>query len=65
MFAGGKWKDMTDSDIKSVVKTDKGQSFLDSDNGAWKDYITDSAAEELKKIVFTPGNCCIKALFAK
>ena len=65
VFAGGKWKDMTDSDIKSVVKTDKGQSFLDSDNGAWKDYITDSAAEELKKKDFTPGNCCIKALFAK
>ena len=65
VFADGKWKDMTDSDINRAIRTDKVQSFIDSDSGAWKDYLTSSDIEAMKKTDFAPGNCCIKALFAK
>lgn len=65
VFADGKWKDMSDSDIKTVIKTDKARSFLDGDNGAWKDYLTASDIEAMKKTDFAPGNACIKALYTK
>ena len=56
---------MTDSDINRAIKTDKVQSCIDSDSGAGKDYLTSSDIEAMKKTDFAPGNCCIKALFAK
>lgn len=65
VFAGGAWKDMTDSDVKTVIKTDKAQSFLDGDSGAWRDYLTFGDIEAMKKTDFAPGNCCIKALYTK
>ena len=65
VFADGKWKDMTDSDINKVIKTDKAQSFLDGDSGAWRDYLTFGDIEAMKKTDFAPGNCCIKALYTK
>ena len=65
VFADGKWKDMTDSDIKTAIKTGKDKTFLDGDSGAWKDYLTSSDIEAIKKADFEPGNCCIKALYVK
>ena len=65
VFADGKWKDMTDSDIKTAIKTGKDKTFLDGDSGAWKDYLTSSDIAAIKKTDFEPGNCCIKALYVK
>ena len=63
MFVDGSWKDMSDSDIKSVLKTGKGQSVCFSEKGEWRDYLSDSDMENLLNTDFEPGNCCIKALF--
>lgn len=63
VFVDGSWKDMSDSDIKSVLKTGKGQSVCFSEKGEWRDYLSDSDMENLLKTDFEPGNCCIKALF--
>ena len=65
VFADGKWKDMTDSDINKVIKTDKVRSFIDGDSGAWKKFLTSSDIEAIKNPDFAPGNACIKALYAK
>ena len=65
VFADGKWKDMTDSDINKVIKTDKVRSFIDGDCGAWKKILTSSDIEAIKNPDFAPGNACIKALYAK
>ena len=65
VFADGKWKDMTDSDINKVIKTDKVRSFIDGDSGAWKKFLTSSDIEAIKNPDFAPGNVCIKALYAK
>ena len=65
VFADGKWKDMTDSDINKVIKTDKVHSFIDGDCGAWKEFLTSSDIEAIKNPDFAPGNVCIKALYAK
>ena len=65
VFADGKWKDMTDSDINKVIKTDKVRSFIDGDGGAWKKFLTSSDIEAIKNPDFAPGNACIKALYAK
>jgi hypothetical protein len=65
VFADGKWKDMTDSDINKVIKTDKVRSFIDGDCGAWKKFLTSSDIEAIKNPDFAPGNACIKALYAK
>ncbi len=65
VFADGKWKDMTDSDINKVIKTDKARSFIDGDSGAWKKFLTSSDIEAIKNPDFAPGNVCIKALYAK
>ena len=65
VFADGKWKDMTDSDINKVIKTDKVHSFIDGDCGAWKKFLTSSDIEAIKNPDFAPGNACIKALYAK
>ena len=65
VFADGKWKDMTDSDINKVIKTDKVRSFIDGDCGAWKEFLTSSDIEAIKNPDFAPGNACIKALYAK
>ena len=63
VFAGGKWKDMADKDIKTVLTTDKGRSVYFTENGYWKKFLTESETEMLRKTDFVPGNCCIKALF--
>lgn len=63
VFVDGSWKDMSDSDIKSVLKTGNGQSVCFSEKGEWRDYLSDSDMENLLKTDFEPGNCCIKALF--
>ncbi len=65
VFTDGKWKDMTDSDINKVIKTDKVHSFIDGDCGAWKEFLTSSDIEAIKNPDFAPGNVCIKALYAK
>ena len=65
VFADGKWKDMTDSDINKVIKTDKARSFIDGDSGAWKKFLTSSDIEAIKNPDFASGNVCIKALYAK
>ena len=63
VFAGGKWKDMSDEDINTVLTTGKGRSVYFSENGMWKDFLNESEAEMLFTADFAPGNCCIKALF--
>ena len=65
VLADGKWKDMSDSDIKSAVRTDKGQAVFFNEKGAWRNFMTDSDMEALLKTDFTPGNCCIKALYTE
>ncbi len=65
VFADGKWKDMSDSDIKTAVKTDRVQYALNSDTGAWKNYLTDGDIQQMTKTDFAPNNCCIKALYIK
>lgn len=64
VFVDGEWKDMTDSSIKSVIKTNAQPSFL-SEKGEWKDYLSESETEAMLRTDFEPGNCCIKALFQK
>ena len=59
----GKWKDMADSDIKTVLETDIGQPLQLSENGELKNYLTDSEIEAMSNSDFEPGNCCIKALY--
>ena len=63
VFADGKWKDMSDSSIRSAVETFKGGSLFFNEKGAWKDFLTDSDLKALSDPDFEPGNCCIKALF--
>ena len=65
VFAGGKWLDMSESDIKTAVKTNRVPSALNSETGAWKDYLTAADVEQMTKTDFTPNNACIKALYAK
>jgi len=64
VFADGKWKDMSDSDIKTVLETHKGQPVFFNEKGAWRNFLTDSEMEAFLKTDFAPGNCCIKALFS-
>lgn len=63
VFVDGKWKDMSDSDIKTAVRAEKGQPVFFNENGAWRNFLSDSDMEALLKKDFTPGNCCIKALY--
>ena len=63
VFVDGKWKDMSDEDIKTVLTTGKGRSVYFSENGMWKDFLNETEAEPLFTTDFAPGNCCIKALF--
>ena len=63
VFVDGKWKDMSDIDIKMVLETAKGQSNLLSEHGELKDYLTDSDVETMLNTDFEPNNCCIKALY--
>ena len=63
LFVDGKWKDMADSDIKTVLETAKVQSDLLSEKGELKDYLNDSDMEAIHNTDFDPGNCCIKALY--
>jgi hypothetical protein len=63
VLVDGKWKDMTDSDIKTVLETDIGQPIQLSENGELKDYLTDSEIKAMSDPDFEPGNCCIKALY--
>ena len=65
VFAGGEWRDMTDSGIKSLVETGKGQSVLLRRNNALNRFLTDSDIEAMQSTDFSPGNFCIKALFLK
>jgi len=63
VLVDGKWKDMADSDIKTVLETDIGQPLQLSENGELKNYLTDSEIEAMSNSDFEPGNCCIKALY--
>ena len=63
VFSDGSWKDMSDSDIKTVLKTNKGQSILFRDNNTLKNILTDSERKAMQETDFAPGSCCIKALF--
>ena len=63
VFVDGKWKDMSDSDIKTAVRAEKGKPVFFNEKGAWRNFLSDSDMEVLLKADFAPGNCCIKALF--
>ena len=65
VFAGGKWKDMTDKDIKTVLKTYNGPSTSADNCGAVKDNLSEEDIKKLHDTDFEPRNCCIKALFIK
>ena len=63
VFTGGKWKDMTDKDIKTVLKTYNGQSASAGQIGAVRDNLTEDEIKQILRDDFEPRNCCIKALF--
>ena len=65
VFTGGKWKDMTDKDIKTVLKTYNGQSASAGQIGAVRDNLTEDEIKQILRDDFEPRNCCIKALFIK
>ena len=65
VFTGGKWKDMTDKDIKTALKTYNGPSASANQNGAVKDNLSEEDINKLLNADFVPNNCCIKALFQK
>ena len=65
VFTGGKWKDMTDKDIKTVLKTYNGQSASAGQTGAVRDNLTEDEIKQILRDDFEPRNCCIKALFQK
>ena len=63
VFVGDKWKDMTDNDIKTAVKTDRGKSDILGEHSAWRVFMKDDEIKAMLKTDFEPGNCCIKALY--
>ena len=64
VFVDGKWKDMADSDIRTVLRTEKGQSSSLSENDILRNELTENEIEAILKPDFEPGNCCIKALLS-
>lgn len=55
VFTGGKWKDMTDKDIKTVLKTYNGQSASAGQIGAVRDSIDYTIAGMYQSVSFLDG----------